>query len=105
MNDLSEEQLDELLRREFAAAVADDGFSARVMRALPRRRRQIAWLLPAAALIGGLLTWLALLPAPLLQGAAREWLAGDAGANVVVLWAVLFVVAVLSCGWAMEESS
>jgi uncharacterized membrane protein (DUF485 family) len=104
MNNLAEEQLEELLRREFAGAVADDGFSARVMRALPRRTRQIAWLLPAVALSGGLLAWLALLPSPLLQGAAREWLAGEAGANLVVLWTVLFGVGLLSCAWAIDES-
>lgn len=105
MSPLSDETLDELLRAAFASDVADDGFSARVMRTLPTRPRRYPWLLPAAALAGGLLAWLALLPAPLLRHASREWLAGDVGANSAIMCAVLLGVALLGCAWALEESA
>ncbi len=104
MNELDDQKLDELLRCEFAGAVADDGFSARVMRILPPRQRSQPWLLPIAALAGGLLTWLALLPSPLLQQASREWLAGDLGTTSAVVCAILLGVGLLGCGWALEEA-
>lgn len=103
MNDFSDQELDDLLRRAFTGAVADDGFSARVMRALPARRRQRPWLLPAAVLVGGLLAWLALLPSPLLQQVGREWLAGDFGGASAAVYMLLFGVSLLGCGWALEE--
>jgi len=53
MNDLSDQKLDELLRQNFAG-VPDHGFSKRVLRALPQRPSPRIWLLPAAAVIGGL---------------------------------------------------
>ncbi|MGQ3054097.1 MAG: hypothetical protein ACT6S0_20140 [Roseateles sp.] len=105
MNDLSEQHIDELLRSGFEGAVADDGFSAQVMSALPQRRRLRAALVPGAALVGGLLAWLSLLPTPLVQGAASEWLAGDVGASLVVMHLVLLGLGLLSCAWALEEES
>lgn len=105
MNGLSDEQLDELLRGNLVTAVADDGFSARVMRALPPRPRRHPWLLPVAALAGCLLAGLALLPAPPLQQATGEWFAADIGAPSAVLCALLLGVALLGCGWALEESA
>jgi hypothetical protein len=105
MSGLSDEKLDELLRDSFASAIADDGFSARVTRALPPRARQHPWLLPAAALAGSLFAWLALMPAPLLQQASSEWLAGNIGATFVIMCTVLFGVALLGCSWALEEST
>jgi hypothetical protein len=104
MNEISDERLDDLLRRDFDGAVADDGFSARVMRALPARRRQRPWLLPAAALAGGLLAWLSLLPSALLQQVADEWLGGGLGAASAGVCVLLLGVSVLGCGWALDES-
>lgn len=104
MNQPSEQKLDEMLRRGFPGAVADEGFSARVMRALPARRRPRPWLLPAAMLAGVLLTWLTLLPSPLLQQAAREWAAGGLGATSVAVYALLLGVMWLGCSWALEEA-
>jgi hypothetical protein len=103
MNDIPDQELDDLLRRAFTGAVEDDGFSARVMRALPVRRRPRPWLLSGAALAGGLLAWWALLPSPLLQQFAREWLASDFGGVSAAVYILLFGVSLLSCGWALEE--
>jgi len=103
MNDLSDQKLDELLRQNFAG-VPDHGFSKRVLRALPQRPSPRIWLLPAAAVIGGLLTWLALLPSPIWQAAASELLTRDAGATSLMLSALLFGVSLLGCAWALEEA-
>lgn len=103
MNDTSDKKLDDLLRSAFSGPLADDGFSARVLRALPPRRRQRPWLVPCAALVGGMLAWLVLLPSPLLQQAAREWLAGGIGFATVSVCALSLVVSLLGCGWALEE--
>ncbi len=102
-DELTDRALDALLRKGFPGELADDGFSARVMRALPPRRRQRPWLLPAAALAGGLLAWLAVLPAQAWQDIAREWLAGAVGPVTVATGVLLLVVSVLGCAWALEE--
>ncbi len=104
MNDTADRKLDDLLRRSFTGAVDDDGFSERVMSALPTRRRKQSWLLPAAALIGGLLVWWTLLPSELVQQVAREWLAGDQGAASAGVYALLLGFSWLGCAWALEES-
>jgi hypothetical protein len=104
MNDISDRQIEELLRRDFSGAVPEDGFSVRVTRALPARRRQLPWLLPTAALAGGLMAWLSLLPSPLLQRAAQEWLAGSFGAASAGVCGLLLGVLLLGCGWALDES-
>lgn len=103
MSRLSDQDLDELLRRAFTGAVDDDGFSARVMRALPVRPRPRPWLLPGAAMAGGLLAWWVLLPSPLLQQFAQEWLAGSFGGASAGVCLLSFGVALLGCGWALEE--
>jgi len=104
MNDMSDQKIDDLLRRQFAGPVPDDGFSARVTRALPARRRPRPWLLPVAALAGSLLAWLTLLPSPLWQQVAHEWSAGDLGATSAGLGVLLLGVSLLGCGWALDES-
>lgn len=103
-DDRSDRALDELLRKGFQGEVADEGFSARVMRALPPRRRERPWLLPAAALAGGLLAWLAVLPAQAWQDLAREWLAGELGPLTLGVGALLLVVSMLGCAWALDEN-
>lgn len=99
----SDQHLDDLLRRHFPGGVADDGFSARVMRALPKRRDPRHGLLPAAAAAGGVLAWLALMPSPLWQQVAQEWLARDLGAATIGVGALLLGVTIASCAWSLEE--
>ena len=105
MTQLSDEQLDDLLRRSFNAAVPDDGFSSQVMRALPARSHGPEWLLPVAVLLGVLLAWLALSPSPLWQQAAREWLSANLHASSMLVCALMLGSGLLSCVWAMEETS
>lgn len=102
MTELSDHSLDNLLRRSFAGAVADDGFTERVMHALPARRQR-PWLLPGAALAGGLLAWLALLPSPPWRQVAQEWLAGGFGMASVGGCVLLLGVSLLGCGWALAD--
>lgn len=104
MNDISDQNIDYLLRRQFVGPVPDDGFAARVTRALPARRRPRPWLLPVAALAGSLLAWFTLLPSPLWQQVAHEWLAGGLGATSAGVGVLLLGVSLLSCGWALDES-
>lgn len=103
MTDPSDLALDDALRRSFAGPVADDGFTARVMHALPARRRPRSWLLPGAALAGGLLAWLALLPSPLWRQVTQEWLAGDFGLALAGCCVLALGVSLLGCGWALAE--
>jgi hypothetical protein len=103
MNETLDHELDERLRRGFDAAVDDDGFTSRVMQALPPRRRRPAWPLPAAAAVGGLLAWLSLASSGLLELAAREWLAAEPGAPLAFLMALVVGTGLLACAWALEE--
>lgn len=101
----SDAELDELLRRSFDDAVPeDDGFSARVVHALPARSRAPGWVLPVAVVVGVLLAWLALVPSPLWQQATREWLDADFRASFAVVCALLLGTGVLGCAWAMDEA-
>jgi hypothetical protein len=52
MNDRDSDKLDRLLRRDGQATLADDGFTARVLGALPARAESThhAWLTPALVL-------------------------------------------------------
>ncbi|WP_313917243.1 hypothetical protein [Tahibacter sp.] len=102
MTELSDPSLDNLLRRSFAGAVADEGFTERVMHVLPARRQR-PWLLPGAALAGGLLAWLALLPAPPWRQIVQEWLAGGFDMASVGVCVLLLGVSLLGCGWALAE--
>lgn len=102
---LTDTELDALLRRDFVAAtVPDDGFSTRVLRALPPRRRKRAWLLPVAALVGALLAWLTLLPAAPWLEVLREWATEQIPLSAWVVWALLFGTGLLGCAWAVEEA-
>ncbi|WP_146907562.1 hypothetical protein [Arenimonas daejeonensis] len=104
LDDTSDPKLDDLLRRQFPGAVADDGFTMRVMHALPPRRSPRQWLLPAAAVAGTGLAWLALMPSPVWQQAAREWLQGDLGAASAGIGVLVLAVTLVSCAWSLEEN-
>jgi hypothetical protein len=104
MDETSNPQIDDLLRRHFNGPVPDDGFSARVARALPARRGPRAWLLPVAALSGSVAAWLTLLPSPLLHQVAHEGIAGGLGVTTATLCVLLLGVSLLGCSWALEES-
>lgn len=96
--------LDALLRQHFDAALPDDdGFSARVIPALPPRPRERAWALPLAATAGTVLTWASIAPVPLWHLAADAWATGNAGTPVLVASSLILLLAMAACGWALAE--
>jgi hypothetical protein len=105
MNDLTDEQLDALLRRDFGGPVEDAGFTDAVIRTLPARGRPHPLLVPAAALAGALLAWLSLLSAPIWQQLVDEWQTGGFGTASAVVCALLMGIGLLGCGWALEEAA
>lgn len=104
MNDPVDQALEEWLRRDFEGSVADDGFAARVMRSLPPKRRREPWLVPAVALAGAVFSWLALLPSPVFELAAKEWNAGAIGPASVVVLSLLLAMGVLGSAWALDDA-
>lgn len=107
MNDIDgvlDRKLDDLLRTSFDGPVADDGFSARVMQALPPRREHRRWLVPGAAAAGSLIAWLALMPSPLWRQVAQEWLAGNPGGATLGVAALVFGLGLVACAWSLEET-
>ena len=104
MNKLSDPELDDLLRRAFAGPVADDGFSAQVVRTIAPSGRVGIWLPAMAALAGSLLAWFSLLPSALWRHAMSEWLMGSMGASSATMCAVLFSMGLLGCIWALDEA-
>jgi hypothetical protein len=104
LDDTTDPKLDALLRRQFPGAVADEGFTTRVMGVLPPRRQPKPWLLPAAAVAGSALAWLALMPSPIWRHAVREWLQGDFGAASAGIGVLLLAMTLASCAWSLEEN-
>lgn len=103
MNEHLDPALDALLRQGFEGPIADEGFVAQVMSALPPRRQRRAWSLPAATLAGVLLAWVALATSPFAGQVAREWQAADVGGGSAMLVALWFAMGLLGCAWALEE--
>ena len=104
MTDAADSDLDALLRRHFDADIPDDGFSARVVAALPPRPRQRPWALPLAAAAGATLTWASIAPAPLWQLAADAWITGNAGMPLAVACSLILLLATAACGWALTDT-
>ena len=103
-DDTTDPALDALLRRQFTGPVPDEGFSARVMRALPPRRAPRPWLLPTAAVAGCGLAWLALAPSPAWRLAAQEWLSGEPGVATGAVVLLSLVLTLASGVGAMDEA-
>lgn len=98
----SDAALDAALRRTFEGPVADQGFSTRVMQALPARRRRLGWL-PGMTLLGGALAGIALAPASMWGALAAEWQSGAFGTASAATCVLLLAMSLLSCGWALDE--
>jgi hypothetical protein len=96
--------LEKLLREGFEGPVPDDGFSERLMRRLPRRRRSPAWLSTASACIGATACWLSLSSAPMLNAGWNDWLHGQASHAAFGLLLVLAIVSLMSLGWTLVEA-
>lgn len=104
MTDVQDQLIDELLRREFDRAIPDDGFSSRVVAALPAGERPRRWVVPIALVVGGLSAWASLGPAPLWLLAAEEWAAGRPATALVVTMALGLGAGLMACAWALVEA-
>lgn len=98
--------LDALLSQLRLQPIADEGFSDRVMAALPARRPPQTYSRPlfiAAIVIGSLLALWNMADAELLQAAAQEWQSGSLGLSAALLLGTLLTLATGLAGWAISE--
>jgi hypothetical protein len=104
MTDVQDQLIDDLLRREFGRAIPDDGFSSRVVAALPARERPRQWMVPTALVAGGASAWASLWPAELWPLAAEAWAAGSPAAPIMVTLALGLAMGFVACAWALAET-
>jgi hypothetical protein len=104
MNDPHDSPIDALLRQHFEGPVADDGFSDRVMRQLPARRRAHRWQLPVGLLAGlGACVW-SLSSTPVVRAGWQDWMSGSLSSAAVIMLLALMGMPVLASWWALTES-
>ena len=104
MNHANDDDLDKLLRDAFDGPVADGGFSDRVMRALPRRRRAPTWILATGMCAGVAACWLALGSASVLRAGWHDWLHRDMTPAAIVFLLVVVVASLLGLAWGLAEA-
>ena len=100
----NDDAIDSLLRAGFDGPVADDGFTDRLMRRLPPRRRPVPWLAIAGAGIGLVVGWLSLWPSPVLHAGWSEWLHSRPSTAAFTLLLVVAGMSLLGLGWGLAES-
>lgn len=98
-----EDPVETLLRKQFDGPVPDDGYSARFMQKLPRRRR-IAWPLWAGIVGGACACGLSLAATPLLQIGARDLMDGRLSVSALALLLAMAGLSLLTCGWSISEA-
>jgi hypothetical protein len=104
MNPRHHDDIDELLRQSFDGPVPDAGFSDRVMRRLPPRRRPSRWPLAAGLFAGAVACSLNLSASPLWRAAWQGWLAGDGSMATVIVLAAMAGMSLLALGWMLAEA-
>ena len=104
MNHPHDEAIEALLRAQFAASVADDGFSDRLMQRLPPRHRRAAWPLVAGILAGIAACWLSLLSSPLLYVGWQNWITGELSVSAIALMAAMAGMSLLASWWTAMEA-
>ncbi|HEX6613840.1 MAG TPA: hypothetical protein VF022_08275 [Rhodanobacteraceae bacterium] len=105
MSDERDDAIEVPLRRLFEGQVPDEGFSARLMQRLPRRRRRhVAWPVWCGFLAGVAACWLALLRSPLLRVGWRNWVSDDWSAPAITLLLVMLGMVMLALAWGVFEA-
>lgn len=104
MNSSPEDDIDALLHKQFKGPIADDGFSDRLMRQLPVRRRRMRWPHWIGMLIGAVACWLSLLSSPLLHLGWRDSVNGQWSTASIAMLLVMLVMAMLALVWAVVEA-
>lgn len=104
MNDPHDSSIDALLRQHFDGPVADAGFSDRVMRQLPARRRARRWQLPVGILAGlGACLW-SLSSTPLIRAGWQDWMRGSLSSAAVIMLLTLMGMSLMASWWALTEN-
>ena len=104
MNPIDDDDIDALLRKSFDGPAPDAGFSDRVMRQLPPRRRRSAWPLMAGVLAGAVLCALSLFASPLWSAAWQAWLAGEWSTSTLVTLGAMGAMSLLALCWTLAEA-
>lgn len=104
MNAFEDDAIDALLRKQFDGPVADHGFSERIMRQLPPRRRRKAWPLWTGIVMGIVACWLSLRSAPLASAGWRDWTNGELSASAITLLLAVATMSFLACWWTLMEA-
>lgn len=99
-----DDPIEALLRKQFDGPVPDEGFSERVMRRLPPRRRRIVWPLWAGVLAGAGACWLGLRCSPLLHVGWRDWMGGELSVSAATVLVAIAGMSLLACWWAIAEA-
>lgn len=104
MNPIDDDDIEALLKKSFDGSAPDAGFSDRVMRQLPRRRRRSTWPLMAGVLAGAVLCALSLFASPLWGAAWQAWLAGEWSASTLITLGMMGAMSLLVLGWSLAEA-
>ena|SRR5690348_11746970 len=104
MNQEQDDQIEALLRRQFDGPTPDQGFSQRVMQALPPRRHRAIWPLWSGVLAGACSCWLVLLRSSLLRMGWRDWTNDHWSAPAITALLVMLGMAMLALVWSVAET-
>lgn len=104
MSHTQDDAIESLLRKQFDGPVSDEGFSQRLMRWLPQRRRRVTWPLWTGIAGGTVACWLALLSSSLLQAGWADWMHGDWSAAAISMLLVALGMAMLAIAWGVAEA-
>lgn len=96
--------IEALLRRQFDSAVADEGFSTRLMQRLPASRRRRHWPLWAGLCGGALAAAMSVGSSPLLQHGGRDLFERQWSPAAITLLLVMAGLSLLSLCWGLAEA-
>ena len=104
MNDGMADDIDRLLREQFAGPVQAGDFCEQVMDQLPTRRPRSKWPLAAGVSAGVALGGLSLWSAPLTRIAWHDWLSGSLSDAALALLSAMLGIAILALAWSIAET-
>lgn len=103
-NENENADIEALLRRQFDSAVADEGFSTRLMQRLPASRRRRRWPLWAGLGVGAVAAAISMGSSPVLQHGGRDLFEGQWSAAAITLLLVMAGLSLLSLCWGLAEA-